>query len=152
MNGCPKDQRSRFFASHPHHDKGAEHRALLRDGAFMKNFAEKAKSHPEEHMTRIYGHLNFFNPCISVLSVLSAVRFAVWQSVHEDRDWGTRDYSKPGTALAFRLLSNPCSSTAFFRSPKKLNPPEPLHIYKPENKRFAILIKIVLSFHCALTC
>jgi len=118
MNGCPKDQRSRFFASHPHHDKGAEHRALLRDGAFMKNFAEKAKSHPEEHMTRIYGHLNFFNPCISVLSVLSAVRFAVWQSVHEDRDWGTRDYSKPGTALAFRLLSNPCSSTAFSPPPK----------------------------------
>ncbi len=37
----------------------------------MKNFAEKAKSHPDEHMTRIYGHLNFFlSVYISVIGVI----------------------------------------------------------------------------------
>jgi len=36
MIGCPEEQRSRSFASHPEHGKEAEYRTRLQDGAFMR--------------------------------------------------------------------------------------------------------------------
>jgi hypothetical protein len=36
MIGCPEEQRSRSFASHKEHGKGAEHPRAAQDGAFMR--------------------------------------------------------------------------------------------------------------------
>jgi hypothetical protein len=52
---------------------------------------------------------------------------------------------------ALPIVVKPNIGRGHFEAPKKLNPPASLHIYTPENKRFAMFIEIVFNFHCSLT-
>jgi hypothetical protein len=55
------------------------------------------------------------------------------------------------SALPIVVKPNIGQRSRHFEAPEKVNPSESLHIYTPENKRFAMFIEIVFSFHCSLT-